>query len=96
MLLALAVLALTAATLERHHRDEVPLALSAVVVGLVAVVHLGRTGHLPSLSGALAVLGAALFGYAVRYRARAGAGRRLRGAARRRLAGRRARRRAVP
>ena len=66
MLLALAVVAVTAAALERHHRDEVPLALSAVAVGLVAVVHLGRSGHLPSLSGALAVLGAALFGYAVR------------------------------
>ena len=66
MLLALAVVAVTAAGLERHHRDEVPLALSAVAVGLVAVVHLGRSGHLPSLSGALAVLGAALFGYAVR------------------------------
>jgi hypothetical protein len=66
LLLALAVGALAAATLERHHRAEVPLAWSAVVVGLVAVGHVGRTGHLPAPAAALAVLGAALVGYAAR------------------------------
>jgi hypothetical protein len=66
LLLALTVAALAVATLERHHRDEVPLAVAAVVVGLVAVAHVGRTGDLPALAGALAVLGAALVGYAVR------------------------------
>jgi hypothetical protein len=66
LLLALAVLALAAATLERHSRAEVPLAVSAVVVGVVAVAHVGRTGHAAAASVALAVLGAALVGYAHR------------------------------
>jgi hypothetical protein len=66
LLLALAVLALAAATLERHERAEVPLAASAALVGLVAVGHIGRSGSTPSLVGALAVLGATLVGYAGR------------------------------
>jgi hypothetical protein len=66
LLLALTVLALAAAGLERHHRAEVPLAVSAVVVGVVAVAHAGRNGDVLAGAGALAVLGAALFGYAVR------------------------------
>jgi hypothetical protein len=66
LLLALAVLALATATLERHHRAELPLAVSAVLVGLIAVGHIGRTGNAPGLAGALAVLGAALVGYAGR------------------------------
>ncbi len=66
LLLALAVLALAAATLERHSRSEVPLAASAVLVGVVAVAHLGRTGHAAAASVGLAVLGAALVGYASR------------------------------
>jgi hypothetical protein len=66
LLLALAVVALAAAALERHHRAEVPLAVSAVLVGLIAVGHVGRHGDLPALAAALAVLGVALFGYAAR------------------------------
>jgi hypothetical protein len=66
LLLALAVGALMAATLERHSRAEVPLAVSAALVGLIAVDRAGRAGGLTGLAGALAVLGAALFGYAVR------------------------------
>lgn len=66
LLLALAVAALGVASLERHHRDELPLAGSGVVVGLVAAGHVGRHGDLPPLAAALAVLGAALVGYAVR------------------------------
>jgi hypothetical protein len=66
LLLALAVLALAAATLERHSRAEVPLAVSAVLVGVVAVAHVGRTGHADAASVGLAVLGAALVGYASR------------------------------
>jgi hypothetical protein len=66
LLLVLAVLALAAATLERHHRGEVPLAVAAVFAGLVAVGHVGWTGSPPALAGALAVLGAALVGYATR------------------------------
>jgi hypothetical protein len=66
LLLGLAVMALAAAALERHHRAEVPLAVPGVLVGLVAVGHVGRHGDLPALAGALAVLGVALFGYAVR------------------------------
>jgi hypothetical protein len=66
LLLALAVLALAAATLERHSRAEVPLAVSAVVVGVVAVAHVGRSGHAAATALALAVLGAALVGYADR------------------------------
>ncbi|WP_138760288.1 SCO7613 C-terminal domain-containing membrane protein [Modestobacter altitudinis] len=66
LLLTLAVVALAAATLERHSRAEVPLAVSAVVVGVVAVAHVGRTGDAAAASVALAVLGAALVGYADR------------------------------
>uniref|UniRef100_UPI001C20F0A8 SCO7613 C-terminal domain-containing membrane protein n=1 Tax=Modestobacter excelsi TaxID=2213161 RepID=UPI001C20F0A8 len=66
LLLTLAVVALAAATLERHSRAEVPLAVSAVVVGAVAVAHVARTGHAAAASVALAVLGAALVGYADR------------------------------
>jgi hypothetical protein len=65
LLMALAVAALATATLERHHRAEVPLAWSAVLVGLVALAHEGRAGTGP-LAIALAVLGGALVGYAVR------------------------------
>jgi len=65
-LLALAVAALGAATLERHHRAEVPLAVSGLLVGLLAAGHLGRSGDATELAGALAVLGAALTGYASR------------------------------
>jgi len=64
LLLGLAVVALAAASLERHHRAELPLAGAAVVVGLVAVAHVGRTGDPTALGGALAVLGAALIAYA--------------------------------
>ena len=66
LLLVVAVGALAAATLERHHRAEVPLAVSAVLVGLIAVAHVGRTGDPSALAIALAVLGAALVGYAQR------------------------------
>ena len=66
LLLALAVAALGAASLERHSRSEVPLAVSAVVVGVVAVAHVGRSGDLTAIGGAVAVLGAALVGYASR------------------------------
>ncbi|PZA20314.1 SCO7613 C-terminal domain-containing membrane protein, partial [Modestobacter versicolor] len=66
LLLLLAVTALAAASLERHHRDEGPLAVSAVVVGVVAVAHVGRTGDPLALAAALAVLGTALVGYAAR------------------------------
>jgi hypothetical protein len=66
LLVALAALALGVASLERHHRDELPLAASAVVVGLLGVGHLARSGDLLPPAGALAVLGAALVGYAVR------------------------------
>jgi hypothetical protein len=66
LLMALAVVALATATLERHRRAEVPLAVSAVVVGVVAVGHIGRSGDVPALAGAVAVLGAALVGYAGR------------------------------
>ena len=65
-LLVLAVLALGAATLERHSRSEVPLAVSAVAVGALAVVHLGWSGDLLAAAAGLAVLGAALTAYAVR------------------------------
>ncbi|MCZ2829364.1 hypothetical protein O2W14_11015 [Modestobacter sp. VKM Ac-2986] len=65
-LLVLAVVALGAASLERHSRSEVPLALSAAGVGVLAVVHLGWGGHLLAAAGGLAVLGAALTGYAAR------------------------------
>jgi hypothetical protein len=66
LLLTLSVVTLAAATLERHHRAEVPLAGSGVVVGVVAVAHVGRTGNALAASVALAVLGAALVGYADR------------------------------
>jgi hypothetical protein len=66
LLMALAVVALAVATLERHHRAEVPLAVSAVLAGLIAAVHAGRSGDLPAVAGALAVLGVALVGYAAR------------------------------
>ena len=66
LLTALAVLGLGAATLERHDRAEVPLAVSAVLVGLVAVAHGWRAGEAPGLAAALAVLGVALIGYAPR------------------------------
>jgi len=75
LLLALSVLALAAASLERHHRAEVPLAVSAVVVGLIAAAHVGRSGDATALGAALAVLGAALVAYAAptdRAAARAG------------------------
>ncbi|MFQ1003006.1 SCO7613 C-terminal domain-containing membrane protein [Modestobacter sp. SSW1-42] len=65
-LLVLAVVALGAATLERHSRSERPLAVSAVVVGVLAVVHLGWSGDLLAAAAGLAVLGAALTAYAVR------------------------------
>ncbi|WP_369138826.1 SCO7613 C-terminal domain-containing membrane protein [Modestobacter versicolor] len=65
LLLVLAVAALAVASLERHQRAEVPLAVSAVVVGVVAVAHVGRTTDLLA-AGALAVLGAALVGYSSR------------------------------
>jgi hypothetical protein len=65
-LLVLAVVALGAASLDRHSRSEVPLAVSAVVVGALAVVHLGWSGDLLAAAGGLAVLGAALTGYAAR------------------------------
>ena len=66
LLLTLAVIALATASLERHHRAELPLAVSAVLVGLLAVGHAGRNGDLPPSALALAVLGAALVGYASR------------------------------
>jgi hypothetical protein len=66
LLMALAVLGLVAATLERHDRAEVPLAVSAVLVGLVSVAHAWRAGGIPIVAAALAVLGAALVGYAHR------------------------------
>ena len=66
LLLALAVLSLAAAALERHSTTEVPLAGSAVVVGLLAVVHLGRTGGTGASAAGFAVLGAALIGYSTR------------------------------
>jgi hypothetical protein len=65
-LLVLAVLALGAATLERHSRSEVPLAVSAVVVGGLGVVHLGWSGDLLAAAAGLAVLGASLTAYAAR------------------------------
>ena len=65
-LLVLAVVALGAASLDRHSRSEVPLAVSAVVVGALAVVHLGWRGDLLAAAAGLAVLGAALTGYAAR------------------------------
>ncbi|GAB4079693.1 hypothetical protein GCU67_02095 [Modestobacter muralis] len=65
-LLVLAVVALGAASLERHSRSEVPLALSAVGVGALAVVHLGWSGDLLAPAAGLGVLGAALTGYAAR------------------------------
>jgi hypothetical protein len=66
LLLALAVLALGAATLERHSPSEVPLAWSGVLVGLIAVVHVQRSGGTGAMAAGLAVLGAALVGYATR------------------------------